>query len=231
MQQAYADFNAAVHAAFAILAALYHRKRTGKGQYVDMAQLETLISTMGEAMMEYTMNGEVLGTQGNQHPTMAPHGNYPCRGEDKWVSIAVNTEEEWKGFCEAMGNPPWTFQEKFADKYKRLQNRSELDSLVSQWTLNHTHYEVTDLLQRAGAAAAPLLDTEERFFDPHFQKRRVYLEVEHPATGMDWVAGIPWKLSETPGEIRCPSPLLGQHNRYVFGELLGMSEEEISRIH
>jgi len=230
LQQAYADVNSALHGAFAALAALYYRQRTGKGQYIDLAQLEAVISIAGEAIMEYIMNGRVLGTLGNRHPTMCPHNNYRCKGEDKWVSIAVKTEEEWKGFCQAMGNPPWTKEEKFADRYSRLRNQEELDRLISQWTINYTDYEVTDILQKSGVAAAPCLDTEGRFFDPHLQERQTYLEVEHPTTGVDWVANTTWRLSENPTEIRYRSPLLGEHNSYVFKELLGMPEEEITRL-
>ncbi len=230
LQQAYADVNSALHGAFTVLAALYYRKRTGKGQFIDMAQLEAVVSIAGEAVMEYTMNGNVLGTQGNRYPTMCPHNNYRCQGDDKWISIGIKTEEEWQSFCEAIGSPPWTKDEKFADKYSRLRNQEELDKLITEWTAAHTYYEVTETLQKSGVAAAPCLDTEGRFFDPHLQERRTYLEVEHPTTGVDFIANSAWRLSDNPTEIRLCSPLLGEHNSYVFKELLGMSDEEIARL-
>jgi benzylsuccinate CoA-transferase BbsF subunit len=230
LQQAYADINSSLHGAFAVLAALHYRKRTGKGQHIDMAQMEAVISIAGEAVLEYTMNGRVLGTLGNRHPTMCPHNNYRCKGEDKWVSIAVQTEEEWKSFCQAIGNPPWTKDEKFADAYSRLRNQEELDRLVSEWTINYDYYEITELLQRAGVAAAPCLDTEGRFFDPHLQARQTYMEVEHPATGVDWVANSAWRLSENPTEIHHRSPMLGEHNSYVLKDLLHMTDEEIAQL-
>lgn len=230
LQQAYADVNSALHGAFAVLSALYFRKKTGKGQSIDMAQLEAVISIAGEAIMEYTINGTVLGTQGNRYPDMCPHNNYPCQGEDKWVSIAVKTEEEWNSFCEAIGKPSWTKDDRFADKRSRQRNQDALDKLISKWTVNLTYYEVTEILQKFGVAATPCLDTEGRFFDPHLQERRTYIEVEHPITGVDFVANTAWGLSENPTEIRFPSPTLGEHNSYVFNNLLGMPDSAIARL-
>jgi benzylsuccinate CoA-transferase BbsF subunit len=230
LQQAYADINSSLHGAFSVLAALYYRKRTGKGQHIDMAQMEAVISIAGEAVLEYAMNGRVLGTLGNRHPTMCPHNNYRCKGEDKWVSIAVKTEEEWKAFCQAIGSPPWTEDEKFADKFGRLRNQEELDKLISAWTINYDYYEISQILHNVGVAAAPCLDTEGRFFDPHLQARQTYMEVEHPATGVDWVANSAWRLSENPTEIHHRSPLFGEHNSYVFKELLAMTDSEIAQL-
>jgi len=229
-QTPYLDVNSAIHGAFAVLAALYYRERTGKGQYIDMAQIEVGASAIGEAFMEYFINGRVMGTRGNRHPAMAPHNNYPCKGDDKWISIAVKTDEEWRSFCDAIGSPPWAEDVRFGDGSNRLRNQEELDRLVSGWTVELTYYEAMDILQKAGVAAAPCLDLSERFSDPHFEERQTHLQVEHPATGDDIIAGIPFKLSETPCEVRRPAPLLGQHNEYVFGELLGKTREEIAQL-
>ena len=229
-QTPYLDVTSSIHGAFAVLSALYYRERTGKGQYIDMAQIEVGASVIGEAFMEYFMNGRVLGTMGNRSPTMAPHNNYPCLGEDRWVSIAVDTEEEWRSFCTAIGNPPWVKEKRFSDKFNRQRNLEELDRLVSAWTINLSNYEVMDILQKAGVAATPCLDLMERFSDPHYAERGTHLQIEHPATGIDIIAGIPFKLSGTPGEVRRPAPMLGQHNNYVFRELLGKPESEIAQL-
>ena len=229
-QTPYLDVTSSIHGAFAVLSALYYRERTGKGQYIDMAQIEVGASVIGEAFMEYFMTGRVLGTRGNRSPTMAPHNNYPCLGEDRWVSIAVDTEEEWRSFCAALGNPPWVNQKRFIDKFNRQRNLEELDRLVSAWTINLSNYEVMDILQKAGVAATPCLDLMERFSDPHYAERGTHLQVEHPATGIDIIAGIPFKLSGTPGEVRRHAPMLGQHNDYVFRELLGKPESEIAQL-
>lgn len=229
-QTPYLDVNSAIHGAFAVLAAMYYREETGKGQYIDMAQIDVGASIIGETFMEYFMNGRVIGTRGNFSPAMAPHNSYPCRGDDKWVSIAVKTDEEWYSFCDALDNPPWTADARFSDKTGRLRNREELDRLIAVWTIGFTYNEATDILQKAGVAAAPCLDLTERFSDPHFEERKAHLQVAHPATGVDIIAGIPFKLSETPCEVRLPAPMLGEHNSYVFGDLLKKSGEEIAQL-
>jgi benzylsuccinate CoA-transferase BbsF subunit len=230
MQQGYADANAAIHGALAVLIALFHRRRTGEGQYIEVAQMEALISTIGEAIMEYFMTGVVPQPRGNWSPTMAPHNNFPCQGDDKWVSISVKTDEEWEGLKKALGNPPWMEEERFSDRYKRLENRHELEKFIATWTKEHDHYEVAHLLQSHGVAAFPCLDVEDRFLDPWYKERETYQSLEHPRTGIDWLPNIPWMMSKTPGKIRSPAPLMGQHNEYVFCHLLGMSKEEVENL-
>jgi len=228
MQQAYADINAALFGAFAIQTGLYHRQRYGQGQYIEVAQIEALLSTMPEPIMEASFHKRAFSTLGNVHPLMAVHNNYPCRGDDKWISIAILTDEEWDGFRRALGEPAWTEREDFADRYKRWLNRKEIDKLIAEWTIGKTAQEVMETLQAAGVAAAPCADTEDRYFDPHFQEREIIVNVEHPVTGVDFVPKVVCNLSETPGEIRRPAPLLGEHNNYVFGDLLGLSADEIA---
>jgi benzylsuccinate CoA-transferase BbsF subunit len=230
MQQAYADINAALFGAFAIQMGLYHRERYGEGQHIEVAQIEALLSTMPEPIMEASLNNRVPGTQGNVHPLMPVHNNYPCQGDDKWVSIGILTDTEWKGFCRALGDPSWTKDEDFADNDKRFKNRQKLDKHIAAWTVDQTPQEVMEILQKAGVAAAPCADTEDRYFDPHFQEREIIVNVEHPATGVDFVPKVVCNLSETPGEIRRAAPLLGEHNNYVYGELLGLSEDEIEAL-
>jgi benzylsuccinate CoA-transferase BbsF subunit len=230
MQQAYADINAALFGAFAIQMGLYHRERYGEGQHIEVAQIEALLSTMPEPIMEAGLNNRIPGTQGNTHSLMAVHNNYPCKGDDKWISIAILTEAEWMGFCKALGDPAWTKKEDFTDSAKRIKNRKKLDVHIAGWTADKTPPEVMEILQKAGVAAAPCADTEDRYFDPHFQKREIIVNVEHPATGVDFDPKVVCNLSETPGEIRRPAPLLGEHNNYVFGELLGLSQDEIEAL-
>ena len=230
MQQAYADINAALFGAFAIQMGLYHRERYGEGQHIEVAQIEALLSTMPEPIMEAGLNNRIPGTQGNTHSLMAVHNNYPCKGDDKWISIAILTEAEWMGFCKALGDPAWTKKEDFTDSAKRIKNRKKLDVHIAGWTADKTPPEVMEILQKAGVAAAPCADTEDRYFDPHFQEREIIVNVEHPATGVDFVPKVVCNLSETPGEIRRPAPLLGEHNNYVFGELLGLSQDEIEAL-
>ena len=230
MQQAYADINAALHGAFAIQIALYHRETYAEGQHIEIPQIEALLSTMPEPVMTNSITGNVPGTIGNRSNLMAVHNNYPCKGTDKWVSIALLTEQEWKAFCKAIGSPSWTRTDSYADGYRRLVNRKELDRRISEWTMTKTPSEVMEILQKVGVAATPCEDTEDRFLDPHFQERQILIDVEHPSTGVDWVPNVICRLSETPGAIRRPAPRLGEHNDYVFGELLGLTKEEIERL-
>jgi benzylsuccinate CoA-transferase BbsF subunit len=200
------------------------------GQYIDLSSVESQAILAGDTIMDYLMNGKVQYRDGNRDRIMAPHNCYRCRGDDKWVSIAISTPEEWDSFCEVLGNPPWTRDESFADAYERWKNQEELDRLIAAWTLNYTHYEVTDMLQKAGVAAMPSLSNEEIVNDPHFKHRAVSTTVKHPVMGDVAVFGVPWQFSKTPARITKAAPVMGESNDYVFRELLGLSSDEISRL-
>ena len=230
LKHAYADLCGALHAVFAITSALYQRRRTGRGRYIDLSMLRATVATMGAGLMEYELTGRAPRPRGNYDPVMAPYGNYPCGGEDEWVSIAVRTEEEWRGLVDAMGHPEWAQNPEFASRYGRLGNRSQLDEHVSTWTRERTPWETTELLQSHGVAAFPVLGAEGRLFNPHFQERGLYSDIEHPALGIEPIFNLMWQLSRTPPRIQRHAPLLGEHNREVFGGLLGLEESEISRL-
>ena len=225
----YTDPAGAVIGFFYVLSALRHRNRTGEGQYIDLAQAESTTCLMGEALMEYFMTGRERGMQGNRSTRMAPHNLYPCRGEDQWVSIAVKTDLEWRRFCKAIGSPPWTCEERFADSFNRLRNQEDLDGFVGDWTRNHSPYEVMDILQKVEVAATPHMDAQSQSTDPHYCERQVYMEVDHPKLDGIPLYTVPWRFSET--ELKTDrAPMLGEHNDYVYGKLLGLSKEEIARL-
>lgn len=224
------DLMSATTGAFAVVAALCHRQYTGQGQHIDLSSVESLAVFTGDALMDYIMNGRIQSRKGNQDRIMAPHNCYRCRGDDKWVSIAVSTDEEWQSFCDATRHPEWAGDDRFSDAYSRWKNQEELDRLVAGWTINYTHYEVTGILQNAGVAAMPSLSNEEILSDAHFKEQNLAVEAEHPVMGKQVVLGPPWRLSETPARVTRSSPLIGEHNEYVFGELLGMSSNEIGRL-
>lgn len=224
------DTRVGTTAAFAILAALNYRQRTGKGQDIDLSSSEAISCLAGDVLMDYTMNRRVRERNGNRDELMAPHGCYPCRGEDHWVTIAVSGEEEWQAFCKATGGPDWAKDRMFADAAGRRQNRSELDRLVTEWTRQHTDYEVMEALQSAGVAAMPTFSGRMIPRDPHVKERGILAEIEHPELGKRTVVGAPWRLSATPARIPRAAPLIGEHNQYVLGELLGMSHDEIDRL-
>jgi crotonobetainyl-CoA:carnitine CoA-transferase CaiB-like acyl-CoA transferase len=142
----------------------------------------------------------------------------------------VKNDEEWRNFCQATGNPLWADDERFSDRYSRLLNQDALDKLVSQWTANYTPREVTEILQKAGVAAAPFLISREQYDDPHFNERGLFVKVDHPKSGTETFYGIPLKLGDTPGAVRSSGPMLGQHNEYVFKGLMGLSDDEFNRL-
>jgi benzylsuccinate CoA-transferase BbsF subunit len=216
--------------AFAVLAALYHLKRTGRGQHIDLSSAEAVSALMGDVFMDYTMNERVQERVGNNDRAMAPHNVYRCKGENEWVSIAVGTEKEWQALRGVIGDERLTGDERFADEFSRWQNREALDELIGAWTVERGPLDVMQVLQAAGVAAMPVYSGEEIVQDRHVLERGIIQEVEHPRMGVKKVLGPPWRLSKTPARITRPGPLLGQHNDYVLGELLGMPKDEIERL-
>jgi benzylsuccinate CoA-transferase BbsF subunit len=224
------DLRSATTAAFAIMAALLHRQRTGEGQYIDMASQEAIAILNSDAIMEYVMNGRVRMRAGNRHPEMAPHECYRCRGDDEWISIAVANDGEWRALCSAMGQPELAGDPRFSTPETRRGNQEELDGIIGAWTANRDTYEVMHHLQAAGVAATPSLSNEALFKDPHIAEREAFVQIDHPLLKKDWVIAPPWRLSETPASISRHAPLLGEHNQEIFEGRLGMSREEIQRL-
>lgn len=226
----YCDQNAGLLAAFAALAALRHRRRSGRGQHVELSMLEGEIQLVGEALLDYVMNGRVQGRTGNQQPCMAPHGAYPCATEDRWVAIAVGSDGEWHALCQAMGRPDLASDERFADVVSRVRHRDEVDAVVGAWTRELEHRDVKRRLQEAGVPAGAALTTAEVLEDPQLQARGHFQTIEHPETGPAPHAQVAWRLSATPSPPQRAAPCFGQHNDYVLKDLLGMSDEEVAQL-
>jgi len=226
----FSDATAGAHAAFAAMAALRYRNRTGEGQFIDLAQVETLMPYLAEAIMDFTMNGRVQDTLGNRHPYMAPHGCYRCEGEDRWVVIAVASDEEWESLCRAMGRPDLVKDERFLDTISRCGHQDELDQIIEQWTSQKDPHSVMLTLQEEGVAAGVVLNDRDALSDPHLKERGFFEELTHPDTGTHRYPGIMWKMSKTPNSIRTRPCCLGEHNEYVYKELLGVSDEEYAQL-
>ena len=224
------DLRSATTAAFAILAGLLCRQKTGEGQYIDLSSQEAIAMLNTNALMDYAMNRRVQMRKGNRDDRMAPHNCYRCRGDDNWISIAVASDQEWRALCNAMGKAELAHDERFSEAEIRWRNQDELDQIIGGWTENQDYCEVMHDLQRAGVAATPSLSNKALFHDPHIKERGIFVQVEHPVLKKDWVISPPWRLSETPASIRRHAPLLGEHNHQIFGRLLGMSREEIERL-
>lgn len=226
----YGDPNGGLHGAFAVLAALMHRARTGEGQYIDLSQWETSVALLGEGLMAQEMNGEAPPRIGNRDPYMAPHGLFRCQGEDRWVSIVVANEDEWQSLCQAMSQPGLATDTRFATVADRKQNEDELEVLMSAWTEARTDAEVTQTLQAVGVAAFPALTNKEIAEDKHLDERGFFVEYEHPEVGARRHAGVPWVFSETPCQVRQPAPCLGQDTDDVLHDILGYSTDDIARL-
>ncbi|MBI3967454.1 MAG: CoA transferase [Chloroflexi bacterium] len=226
----YSDPTAGIHGAVALLAALRYRARTGIGQYVDLAQWESNVGVIGEAIMDYTMNGRVAKPQGNRDPDMAPHQNYRCANEGGWIGICCRDDRDWQVLRQVMGDPEWARDSRFDCLAGRQAHLKELDARISEWTAAQETYDLMHRLQAARVPAAPSLDAGGRFFNEHFVARELLQEIDHPVTGTEVVTAPAWRFSDTPGALFRPAPQLGEHNDYVFGELLGLSADEIVRL-
>lgn len=214
----------------ASMAALLDRQKTGRGRHIDLSQGEVILSIAAEAILEYTMNGKVQTPRGNDHPMMAPHGMYPAKGVDKWISISVETQQEWEDLCKLMGKSPNDLDPSFSTLSGRIANRESLDLIVAEWSKSFDNYELMHLLQNIGIAAFPVLSISEQFDDPHLRERRMDLLVEDSVKSEQIAYGVPWKLRDTPGSIYGPAPKIGEHDEYVLNEILGVSSKEMDML-
>ncbi|MBI3742864.1 MAG: CoA transferase [Chloroflexi bacterium] len=215
---------------FALLAAMHHRHRTGEGQWIDLSQAEAYIDRIGESIVDYSMNRRVPERMGNRHEVMAPHGVYPCRGTDRWVTIAVASDNEWRRLCEAMGDPAWSRDAKFATKQGRQQNAKELDRRLADWTRTRDDHATMLVLQAHRIMCSPVMDARQLFEDPHLRARGFFEPIVHPTAGRHEYPGRAWRFSETPAAIQRPANLLGEHNDLLFHSLLGMRPEHVTRM-
>ena len=233
MGNSYTDFLATWTALVSIMAALLHRARTGRGTWVDLAMYQAGASFIGEGLLAYSFNGERARRMGNRHSSMAPHGCYPCLGDDQWVTIAVRDDEDWAAFSGAIEAPELAADSRFSTASQRLKRQDELDAIVSRWTGQRTSYQAMETLQPAGVPAGPVLTAGQALRDPHFQQREFFERVAHPketGLGTKEYIGRAWKFSGSDVGISAPAPLLGESNDYALRELLGMPEDVVKTL-
>ena len=218
------------HAAGLLLAALRRRRRTGKGMYLDVSQQESSVALMGGELLAYQMTGREPERIGNRSRWYAPGNAYPCAGEDRWITIAAVNESQWAALASAMDARELAADARFATAEARLAHQDELDAIIAAWTGGHDAFALSERLQAAGVPAGPVLRGPDLLADGHYAQRGTFVTVDHPQVGPRQYPGLPWKMTGTPGEVRSPAPALGQHNREVYGGLLGLSSEAIDTL-
>ena len=229
----FTDYTAGEHTVAAVMLALMHRLNTGLGQFIDVSQTQTCSATIPEALLDWTVNSRIPERIGNEDPAMSPHGCYPCAGDDRWIAIAVDSDEAWLALCRVMCRSDWAADERYADSLGRIRYRGELDTMLGFETRSHDSHELMARLQAEGIAAGAVVDSEDLLFNEHLKERGFYEAVEHhEATGMPPLpyAGRPWKLSDTPAVPPKPAPIMGQHNRDILVDLLGRTSDEIAAL-
>ena len=221
----YPDAVAGIYGFAALATALYHRDRTGQGQYLDLSMQEANATFVGDAWLEYALTGRVRGRLGNRHPTFAPHGIYPCAGDDQWIALAVEDERQWQALCRIADRQAWRDEARFSEMAHRKQHEDGLDQMLAEWTQSQSKHELAERLSAAGLPAAAVLNGQEVAEDRGMIERGHLVPVEHPETGVQMQSGVPVHMSRTPLRVSSPAPLLGQHAFAVFERLLGMPRE------
>lgn len=228
----YADMSGGYSGALAVLMALWHRRRTGEGQFVDLSQFETISSVVGPALLDILVNKSTIAPFGNrsQEAPAAPHGVYRCAGDDRWCAVTVFTEREWQAFCRVLGNPAWTKESRFASLDNRLAHQDALDQQVEAWTRQRSAEDVMVALQQAGVPAGVVANGEDLDRDPQLRARGYWAQVRTPEGEEVVLDGTPVKLSATPGYVAAPGPLLAEHTETVLKRLLHYSDEQIAQL-
>lgn len=224
MNVRYADSTFGAAAAFATVAALFHRRRTGVGQYIDVSAVESMTSMIGDSLMDYTLNGNIQTCHGNRHPDMAPHGVYPCL-EDEWICLAAEDDSVWHRIANAMGQPELANDARFNTLANRKRHEDTLNQIIATWTSVNQAQVLANRLQTLGIAATKSLSSVDLVSDCHLWAREFYCEVAESDGGTRPIVGPGWKMSRG-AAITSGAPRLGEHNAYIFGEVLGLSAEE-----
>ena len=224
------DHTGGMMAAFSAVAALCAHRSHQTGQRADVAVRDIATAFMGHALLDTAMNNRDAQRVGNRDGAMAPHGVFPCLGNDAWVTIAVDGDDQWRALKKAMGNPAWAESDDYGDAFLRWQNQDALEKGLSQWTAARNAWETTNLLQSAGVAAFPSLSADQLLADPHLTDRDAFPLTTHPTRGEQRAVAPPWRFSATPADPLRWTPELGEHSREVFCGLLGMDEAELAAL-
>ena len=226
----YIDFIAVGFGLIAVLSALDFRRRTGKGQHIDLSQYEAGLQFLTPALLDYQVNGRLMRPQGNRDLRAAPHGAYPCKGDDAWCVIAVFSDQEWRALCEIAGHSEWASDPRFENLHARKENEDQLDQAIGEWTSQFTPFEVMEKLQDGGVPSGVVQSIGDLFSCPQLNHRKQWKALKHRELKQFPYQAPPFVLSETPARLHRPSPCLGEHNDDVLGDILGIPEDELQRL-
>jgi benzylsuccinate CoA-transferase BbsF subunit len=223
---AYTDCISPRFASAALIAALDYRDRTGKGQLLDFSQFETAIYFVLPGVLDYAVNGREPMRNGNACAYAVPHNVYPCKGKDRWCTIAVFNDEQWAQLCRVLGKPEYVHDTRFNTLLHRKENEKEVDAFVESWTINLTPEEVMAQLQDAGVPAGVVENAADIYSDPQLRHRNLFWPMDHSEMGSFTHLGASFELSKTRAQAYMPSPCLGEHNEYILTKILGKTDEE-----
>jgi len=228
---AYSDAVGGMTGAQAVLLALIQRANTGRGQWIDVSQMEAMSALLGPLSLDLSANMTGAQRTGNRlsHGGGAPHGAYRCQGDDRWLAITVFTDEEWGSFVNAIGSPAWTSEDRFATADSREEYSVELDRLVESWTSEQNAEAAMHLLQAVGVAAGVVQTGEDMADnDPQLRERGTFQQVPDAAGVLRTIEKAPYKLSRTPGSVTRGAPEFGADQDFVLSEILGLTDEELA---
>ena len=224
---AYTDYTSPSFALTVLLAALDYRRRTGKGQYIDLSQVETALQLIGPVAMDAAVNGARYERRGNRDAEACPHGAYPCRGDDVWCVIAITGDDQWASLVEIMDAPSWATEPRFTTAAGRGACEDEIDSRISEWTRFQDAESLVRTLQGKGISAGIALTSQGLHNDPQLKSRGHFVKVEHAEVGISHYESQASRLSATPSQIRSAAPLMGEHSQHVLADILGMNDDQI----
>jgi len=225
---AYPDPVAGMNSAGAIMTALWHRKRTGRGQFIDLALSEGPVCQIGEQIVAFSRTGEQPARHGNNHPDHAPYGCYPTAGDDQWVAICITSNARWQSLREAMGEPAWARDSELDHESGRVALRDRIDAHFSEWTANKDAAELAHELQSRGIAAGPVLNNQQLLEDPHMAARGYFVDIDEPDVGPKRYPGQAIRMSSTPASQWTRSALQGEHTSGLLKELLGAPDADVA---
>jgi benzylsuccinate CoA-transferase BbsF subunit len=219
------------HALVAIMSAIIHRRKTGRGQYIEVSQLESTVNLLGPQVLAYSLTRVNPTHEGNTSATKAPYGVFPAAGEDRWIAISVATDEQWVGLGSVASDQPWAADSRFASITGRLGASQELNKLVSEWTRGQDANDLMIALQERSVPAGVVQNAKDLVEDdPQLAARGHFVTIDHPEMGPTVYNAAPYTFNGTPGGPRFASPLLGEHNELILQGMLGVSDEEMVRM-